>query len=205
MMSELPGLSHNSVEEPAPVIKLNTGACRVAFQNPETSATVLHAIVLTTYGFEAIYGTAEEPGMDPITLWECIRADFGADIDEHAQNRLQAIMLATSTNAFYEDPEVFYAVVCGMQHGDITDVMSGMGDDISLAEIGMTLWELGNARDDEPEMTDAVKDALLREIADEAEDTENGSVEGEFAKWRAGIIADLHEIGIPDEALAQLA
>lgn len=201
--SELPSLKQ---EQRPVVVKLNKEACRAAFKSPDTPATVLHTIIIVAYGFENIYGDGEtHQGMDPLTLWESIRADFDVEIDEHAQNRLNALILGISTNAFYTDPAAFYAITCGLVHGDVTDVMTGMLDDISLVEIGMAMWELGAARGNDREMADAVKEAMLQEIMGEAEDLADGpGVELSFLEWKADIIGGLHAIGIPDEALAAL-
>jgi hypothetical protein len=72
----------------------------------ETTATVLHMIILAAYGDE-VYGSLEhniEPA-DPVELWLRIKEDFSVNVPESNENKLNALMLALSTDAFYEDQE----------------------------------------------------------------------------------------------------
>lgn len=139
--------------------KLNSSAVKKALLDPETFATVLQAICLIQYGDECYTLPSTE-------LYLRLKDDFGVWPCEEAENKIQAIMLATSTEEFYEDPDFFRSVVHTLIGGDPQlDTL----EDMTLSEIYWAIYEV-ELNHGEEELSDAIKRLISREVMDEAEE-----------------------------------
>lgn len=199
-MPDLPPITH---EAPPVPFKLDMDACREAFLDPTTPATVLHVIVLAEFGFTAIYGDDENHGMDPIELWEAIKSEFKVDIDEACENRLNAMMLGVSSDAFYNDPRAFGAIVRGLLWGDVSDCITEQFTDLTATEISIAEWELHNARGDDMEFAPDVLQLIIAETQHEADDVEDTTGET-LEDWRRHVDTWLTKIGLPEEIIREL-
>lgn len=74
-----------------------------ALQNPEASATVIHAILLQQYG-EEVYD------WDPATVYLEVMADFNADMAPEAVDRWAAMQVVMTSDAFFKRLDAFLAV-----------------------------------------------------------------------------------------------
>jgi hypothetical protein len=111
---------------------LNSKAVYLALTDPNTFATVVHTILLSAYGPD-IYET------DPIDLYMRLEEDFGAKPIEEVENRIQAVMMATSTDLFFQDPHAFSAIVESLANGDPgIDVL----EPLTLPEILWAIYEV---------------------------------------------------------------
>ena len=68
-----------------------------ALADDATFATTAHVIALNTFGDE-IYD------MDPLELIMALEDEYKMEMSEEVAEKLQAILLATTTSAFFEDP-----------------------------------------------------------------------------------------------------
>lgn len=139
---------------------INKKAVADALVNPETFATVLHAVLLTFYG-EDIY---ELPSTE---LYMRLKEDFGAKPCEEAENKIQAILLATDTDDFYEDPTVFRHVTLTLLGGDPSFESFSQ---LSVPEVFWAVYEVTELNHGEAELSETIKDMIGREIAGEAEE-----------------------------------
>ena len=146
---------------------MNTDYVAELLRNPDTAGTVLLTILLRTYG-EDIFD------VDPVELYVRIQEDFRTTMSEEGENRLNALIMALSSNAFYEDPDVFRAVAAALYDGDLGDLINGTIDDITLPEILWAIYEVGLLREDEedPEFAPAVQRIIDEEIAQAAEEAD---------------------------------
>ena len=104
----------------------------LALADPETMATTLHVILLSSYG-EEIYET------DPVDLYLRLEEDFGVRPTEEVESRINAILMATSTDLFYQDPHAFMAICETLTNGDPgIDIM----EPLTLPEIMWADWEV---------------------------------------------------------------
>jgi len=76
-----------------------------------TLATCLQIIALTAYR-EEIYQ------VDPMEIVMRLEEDFNTRLTDDNENKLKAILLATSTDAFYENPEAFRGIGNTLLNGD---------------------------------------------------------------------------------------
>ena len=146
-----------SFDKPA----LDQKAVYRAITDDATCATVLHIIALSQYG-EDIYT------IDILELLARLEEDFGGRVTEDNESKLNAIILAVSTDMFYQDTEAFRAICNTMLSGD-----PGLGefDELTLPEILWGIWEVGVNR--EPgDFSPAIK-----KIIDHASSTEYASPE----------------------------
>ena len=90
-----------------------------------TFGTIAHLIASFKYG-DALYE------MDTLELFAELEEDFKVELSEHVRQRLQAILLATTTDAFYEDPEAFRAITNTLLEGDPGFMFF---DDLTVPEI----------------------------------------------------------------------
>lgn len=172
---------------------LNPKAVSAALLDAATYATVLHVILLSQYG-EDIYE------VDPIELYARLKDDFGVQLPEANEQRIQAILLATSTDAFYDDVRAFVATCNTLLAGDpgFEDM-----DELSVAEIFWGLYEVElNHGEEEP--CPEIQALIAKEVDEEAEDSTGveelrpNYVLRELAEHRTNLRKQLVAIGIRD-------
>ncbi len=74
-----------------------------ALQNPEITATVVHAILLDQYG-EEVYD------WDPVTVYLEVSADFDADMASEAMDKWCAMQVVMTSDAFFKRLDAFLNV-----------------------------------------------------------------------------------------------
>jgi hypothetical protein len=157
--------------------------------SPDTKASVLLAIALAAYGGEALFGdphTGAEP-WDPTMLYNQLESDFGSMLPNENENRLQGIMMALSSDAFFEEPQAFVAICGALSNGDIADAIDGSMDDLTLPEILWAGLEIELSRDDRQEygpMVLRIIDGIAASEREDAgvEDVENMAKEPYFVQ-----------------------
>ena len=172
---------------------------------PDTSATALHMILLGAYGPE-LYGEEGEPQMDPVELWVRVREDFSVTVPEENENRINALMLAVSTDNFYSDPVTFSAVCLGIHDGDLADMVAGVMEELTLPEMLWGIFEVALNRDDDMEFQAPVWRIIERETRESVEEEA-----GEFSYFERGLISgktqiirELRLLKAPDEVINQV-
>lgn len=140
----------------------------------ETFGFVLMVILLAAYGPDTLFGSEEDDAdpMDPVILWASIEEDFGIDICVEHENRINALMTALTTDAFYDEPAVFAAVSMTLTDGDLGDAIAGVFDDLTVPELLWAVLEVSLVRDDDAQFSPAVEQFIGEVLAGEAEDNE---------------------------------
>ena len=82
-----------------------------ALSDDATFGTTAHVIALATFG-EDIYE------MDPLELFMNLEDEYKMELSSEVAEKLQAILLSTTTDAFYEDPTAFRAICNTLIEGD---------------------------------------------------------------------------------------
>lgn len=180
--------------------------------DPETSATVLHIIMLAAYGDE-LHGDAAQgiDAMDPIECWVRVEEDFRVRVPEENENKINALMFAISTEAFYEDPLAFNSICNALYSGDLGDLVSGAIEDLTLPELLWGIYEVELNRGDSQDF-DAPVDRFINEvIAEEAEDMENPDLDrivSYYEKFveeqRDDMLIQLKTLGVDESIIAQI-
>lgn len=149
-----------------------------ALSNPDTFGTVLHLIVLSAYGDE-LYGDPDNgvDPLDPVELYARIKEDFRVELTEEGENKLQAILLAVSTDAYFDDVSAFVAISHTLTNGDLGDLVNGFLEEISVPEFMWGAYEVLLNRDDQPEFSAAVQREIQNIVASES-DEEDSAQEG---------------------------
>lgn len=128
-----------------------------------TFATVLQTVALAMYGPD-IY---EVDAMEVILRLE---EDFNATVTQENENKLKAILLATATNAFYEDPEAFRGTCETLSNGDPgIEVM----DSLTVPEVmwGMYEVELNHGPGDLSPSVEAIVERVTGMEAEDLDET----------------------------------
>ena len=135
-----------------------------------------------------------------MTLFMNLEDDFGAKPCEEAENRINAILMATSTELFYEDPHAFTAICETLTSGDPgIDVL----ESLTLPEILWTVFELELNRGPS-DFSKSVMEVINNAVKTESQDTEEaGMVEDKYdyvtrylADQRDLLIGQLKSIGL---------
>lgn len=118
-------------------MKLATSAARSALENPDTLATVLHAILYTTYG-ESWYV------WDPSTISLELKDDYGVELKSEVLDRICAVQLVMISNGFFQDIETFTTVCSTLPDGD---PLFNVFDPPSVEELAWTVSEVAMNRE----------------------------------------------------------
>jgi hypothetical protein len=156
-----------------PAFQFDVREAAALIRDPETRALTLMTILLAAYDAEALF----DPDLDSIELYLQMEEDFRAQITEEGENRIQAAMLAMSTDAFYTDPLVTRSVAMALYEGDLGDMVNGVLEPVEYPEILWAVYEVGLLRDDDESFAPSVQSWIDRLAADTAEDLDG--MEGE--------------------------
>lgn len=128
-------------------------------------ATTLHAISLMSLEPDMLYGS-ETSFTEIFAELEDL---YSVEIDPTNKEKLQAIVVAVSTDSFHNDPQAFRAICNTLLHGD---PMFDMFDDLTIAEILWGVYEISINQEETEDQTlsPAVEKLIDKEIAEERED-----------------------------------
>lgn len=116
--------------------ELNKQGVFNALQNPETYATVLLAVCLINYGDETFR-------VEPLVLFQWLKEDFGTELHEDCENKLQAILIALTTDYFFTDLSVFQNICKTLESGDPDlSVDNPLADNATIPEIMWGVYEV---------------------------------------------------------------
>jgi predicted transcriptional regulator YdeE len=171
--------------------------------DPETYGSVLLTLALSVVGDE-LFET------DPLEIYARLEETFNQRIPEQGENRLNAIMLAVSTDAFYESLEGFVSVAATLSDGDLGDLISGAFDEITIPECLWAIFEVELMRDSNtPEFAQSIIQYLAQEFEEDGSELPN--IDGlredylEFMEEsKTELLQQFRDLGIADELLQQL-
>jgi hypothetical protein len=178
----------------------------------ETTATVLHMIMLAAYGDE-LHGNPEagvEP-MDPVECWVRVSEDFRVSVPESNENKINALMLALSTNAFYDDPVAFVSICNALYSGDLGDLVDGVMEDLTMPEMLWGIYEVELNRGDYQDFVPSIDSFINEVITNEAEDNEELEVEEvvpyyeSFVKeMRDDMLIQMRTLGVEEKIIKEI-
>lgn len=130
-----------------------------ALSDDATFGTTAHVVALATFG-EDIYE------MDPLELFMNLEEAYKMELSDEVAEKLQAILLSTTTNAFYEDPTAFRAICNTLVEGD--PGFDGF-DNLTVPEI---LWSIYEVELNHPgmEFSKSISSMIEKELEEEVED-----------------------------------
>lgn len=169
-------------------------------ENPETEATVIHYILLRKYG-EELYSA------DPVDIYARIGADFHAQLSEEGENRLNALLLALTTDAPYDEEEPFEAVCMALASGTIPDGMDGAMegiDGLTVAEMLWGVYEMSINLDEVPEFSEAVVHFMARVMEEEMSEDGAKHIDGYMAEKREHMKEAFGRLGVPAADMAEI-
>lgn len=183
--------------------QLDLGKCRVALGDADTPGFVLLTIALWTFR-DRLFGDPEidlDP-MDPAEIWAEFNEIFGTWVTEEGENKLNALMLAIRSPAFYEDVETFCAVSNALFDGDLGDMVNGIFEEPTVTEMLWATLEVELARDDDdvaPPFSRRVSEFLSRKLAEEQED--HSEQQAAVDEVYVDMMEQLRDIGVPLSAI----
>lgn len=144
-----------------------------------TMALPLMLILINQYGDELFE-------MDPVELYVNIEEDFHAQLTEEGENRVQAALLAMTTDQFYKDALSMRSIALALYEGDLGDLVNGVLEDVEFPELLWATYEVGLLRDDDEEFSPEVQrfvDETVRSAADANDDLEEADVLPFYVKF----------------------
>lgn len=187
-----------------PTFALDRRACADVLREAETPATVCMLILIAAY--PDILG---DDTPDVLELWQAVNEDFSTTLHEDNENKVNALITALTTNAFYEDPEVFEAVSLGLG-GDLGDLVEGVLEEATLAEMMWAAWEVGLWRTDDPEFSESIQ-RRWREVLNTEMDEESLTVpqvlpwfERLIVEGKTDIIRNMLRTKFPDLVIKEI-
>ena len=105
-------------------------------------ATTLLTICLINYGDETFK-------VDPLVLFAWLEEDFGTEVSEINQNKLNAILAALTTDYFYNDLSTFKSICSTLTEGDPGVIDTELiGDETTIPEILWGIYEVSLCNDE---------------------------------------------------------
>ena len=178
----------------------------------ETTATVLHMIILAAYGDE-VYGSIENgiEQAEPVELWMRIKDDFSVNIPESNENKVNALMLALSTEAFYDDPLAFISICNALYSGDLGDLVDGALEDLTMPEMLWGIYEVELNRGDSEGFAlpiDRLIDEIIKNEAEDNEELEQAEVvpyyEKFVAEMRDDMLVQMRMLGVDESVIKKI-
>lgn len=169
-------------------------ACSELLEAPGTLATALHSILISAYGEQAY--TA-----DPVELFALLEEDFNCKLSIEAENRINAIFLALTTDAFYTDAEAFESIADALYSGDIGDAVDGLFEQLTMPELLWALYEV-ELNNDKPTEFSAAVGKLIAEVS-QREYSENGFqyADDNLEEMKVDLHVQLKKLGVPPETI----
>ncbi len=146
-----------------PDFRFDVKACAGLLREEDTLALPLITILLSAYGEELFV-------MDSVELYVDIEEDFNARMTESGENRVQAALMAMTTDMFYTDPLSTRSIALALYEGEIGDLVNGVLEEVELPEVVWSAYEIGLLRDDDEEFSKEVQawlDAMVQDTAEE--------------------------------------
>lgn len=157
-------------------------------------ATSLHIVILATYGAEAY-------NWDPLEVIMRLEEDFNVRVTDMNENKIKAIMLATATDLFYENPEAFRGTCETLTNGDPAIEV------VEILTVPEALWgvyevELNHGPEELSPRVQAVLDRVLAaEVLEPGEMPEDGDIYGHVWPYlqerRQDLVNQLTDLGVP--------
>jgi hypothetical protein len=140
---------------------MNKSVAAELLADDSTFATVAHIIAYSTYG-DDMYG------MDILELFQNLEDDYKTELSQDVCQKLQAIVLATTTDAFFQDKEAFRAICNTLIEGDPGFMIM---DELTVIEI---LWSTYEVSLNHPgtDFSASVQGLMDRELQEEGVDSE---------------------------------
>lgn len=186
---------------------LDIGKCRVALGDPDTPGFVLLTIAVWAFK-DRVFGDADAgvEAMDPAEMWAEINEVFDTWVTEEGENKLNALITALSSPAFYTDVETFIAVSNALFDGDLGDLVDGVFEEPSVVEMMWATLEVELARDDtdeSPPFSTSVAEFLAGKLREEQEDhsIHAAAVNEVFVD----MLDQLRDLGVPLSAIRLLS
>lgn len=174
--------------------QLNMKGAHRALADDATLATVLHVIALQLLG-EEIYT------LDPIELYLRLEESTGARVTDDNESKLQAILTATSTDLFFENPEAFRGIVNTLSEGDPGFMFL---EQPTLAEVLWAIYEVELNHEGgklKQPVQSYVIEALGSEVNEQSVDGSTSAYEHAFSfveENRERMIEQMEAIGLTD-------
>lgn len=151
---------------------LDAKAVARALSDDATLATVLHAICLTHYGDE-VYEH------DPIEIFTRLEEDFGLQLTELNENKINACITLITSEAFTQSPQAFQAICNTFNHGD--PGLELLEDPLTVPEAFWGVYEAELQRDLHP-FTPAVQSLIAQTISQEWSDDDQEEEGWDYVK-----------------------
>lgn len=139
---------------------------------------------------------------DPLEIYARLNEDFGVELNQGLENKLQAITVSMTTNQFEEDPSVYDSVVKALADGDPDLTHASM--DLEIDEMLWAEYEVQLAKgEDGFDFSPAVK-AYREMVEDGVQEEELDDIAESLEDQRIKLLLDLQSIGFEIDKLPSI-
>lgn len=131
--------------------------------DPETFGSVILTIALSKYKEDTF-------NKDSMALILDLEDDFRVKMPEEGENKLKAMLLATHTQIFQQDPEAFRGICLTLWSGD---PQIEYAEPLTLIEIIWAIFEVRSCHGNEIELSPGIQALISQATEDEAGDPES--------------------------------
>lgn len=197
---------------PNKIWTINKDLAANLLRDPNTSAVTLFVIAVKTVGEENMFTVDEDTGysdsIDPLELLSELEDQFRTSIPPENENRLNALLMAFTSNLYFDDPIAFTSISMAIHSGDLGELVNGVMEDLTIEEILVAKMEIELLIEPQ-EFSTSVQKLIHASIKDLAEEDGEGAVvktlDNVIEEQRAQIIRELHSIGLDDTMLKFVA
>jgi len=185
---------------------------REILRDPSASATAKLIIAMAAYPDE-VFGNPEKgiPPLDPIELWMVLEEDFGVSLPEQTENKINALVTALSTDAFYDRIEPFAAICSALYVGDMDDIIDQSFHELTLPELLWGIFEVELGREGSTDFSPGIENFILSRVHSEAEELQEGNPnqlisynERFVVNMQNDLVDELTRLGVDPEWVAKV-
>ncbi len=160
-----------------------------------SSAIAVYTVIVNAFGNVMFPEDGSDP-IDPTLLWELAKEHFRVTIPEENRNKVQALWLASTTPAFYDDPLACAGMCTSIASGSLGDVIEGYMQPPDIDEMLMAIREVGMVVEgtelEGRPFSPAVRAMMAAVAGDDVLDVEDDF----FEKHREQIMTELTLLGV---------
>lgn len=124
-----------------PLLDINRDAASELLLNPEVFGLTLAVILEATFDPDVLYGLETGEPLDPLTIFHELERKYRVQLNEAVQNKVQAVLVLQTTEAYENDPLAFTGVTLALTEGYLGDLVTGTMEELDGPSVMWSLFE----------------------------------------------------------------
>jgi hypothetical protein len=124
-----------------PLLEINRDAAAELLLNPEIFGLTVAVILEATFEPAVLYGQDTGEPLDALTIFHELERKYRVQLNEAAQNKVQAVMTLHTTEAYENDPLAFTGITLALTEGYLGDLVTGTLEELDGPAVMWSLFE----------------------------------------------------------------